>query len=130
MDAIRFAYTMIRVRDLDRSLKFYTGTMGMNLLGRRDYPEGRFTLAFVGYGEKSDTPTIELTYNWDRRGYDLGNGFGHIAFAVPDVYKAVEAFAAAGAKIVRPAGPMNHGAEVIAFLLDPDGYRIEIVEQH
>lgn len=119
-------HTMIRVYDLDRSIDFYTRLLGMNLLSREDYPDGKFTLAFVGYGKDRNSPTIELTHNWEHEAYDLGTGFGHIALAVPDVYAACEVLAANGAKIPRPAGPMKHGTSVIAFVEDPDGYKIEL----
>ncbi len=127
------AYTMIRVRDLEASLDFYTGALGMTLVHRQDYPEGRFTLAFVGYPapDNENPVTIELTHNWDRdEAYSHGSGFGHIALRVPDVYAATAAAQAAGAKVVRPAGPMQAGTEVIAFVTDPDGYRIELVAGH
>ena len=119
-------HTMIRVYDLDRSIDFYTRLLGMNLLSRQDYPDGKFTLAFVGYGQDRNSPTIELTHNWDHEPYELGTGFGHIALAVPDVYAACDLLAANGAKIPRPAGPMKHGTSVIAFVEDPDGYKIEL----
>jgi len=124
----RFLHTMIRVGDLDRSIAFYTNLLGMRLLRRTDYPEGRFTLAFVGYGEESEQTVVELTYNWDTPSYDLGGGFGHLALGVPDIYAACETLAQAGAKIVRAPGPMKHGKTVIAFVEDPDGYRIELIE--
>ncbi len=130
---MRIAYTMIRVADLDRSIAFYTDVLGMTLFRREDYPTGRFTLAFLGFGNEQDGSTVELTWNWDITAYDRGNAWGHIALAVDDVYAAAARFEAKGAKIVRPAGPMAHisphrdGDEVIAFLEDPDGYRIELV---
>ena len=102
--------------------------MGVKLLRRKDYPEGRFTLAFVGYGDEDANTVVELTYNWDTESYDLGNGFGHIALGVPDIYAACDALAAAGAKITRPPGPMKHGSTVIAFIEDPDGYKIELIQ--
>jgi lactoylglutathione lyase len=120
---------MLRVGDLDRSIAFYTDVLGMKLLRRKDYPDGKFTLAFVGYGDESEHAVIELTHNWDTKSYDLGNGFGHIAVAVPDAYKACEAVKAHGAKVTREAGPMKHGATVIAFVEDPDGYKIEFIER-
>lgn len=121
---------MIRVRDLDRSLDFYTRLLGMKLLRRKDYPSGEFTLAFVGYGPEETDSVIELTYNWGQKEpYELGTGFGHLAIAVPDVYKTCEQLAAEGVKIPRPAGPMKHGGSVIAFIEDPDGYRIELVQR-
>ena len=126
----RFLHTMIRVRDLDASLDFYTKQLGMKLLRKRDYPSGRFTLAFVGYGGEEESTVIELTHNWDQKEpYTLGSAFGHLAVAVPDVSKACERLAAAGVKIPRPAGPMAHGGSVIAFIEDPDGYRIELVQR-
>src|SRR3954467_12430956 len=126
----RLLHTMIRVRDLDASLRFYTELLGMKLLRKRDYPTGKFTLAFVGYGDETDSTVIELTHNWDQaEPYALGSAFGHLAIGVPDVYKACEDLAAAGVKVPRPAGPMAHGGSVIAFIEDPDGYRIELVER-
>jgi lactoylglutathione lyase len=126
----RLLHTMIRVKDLDKSLRFYTEQLGMKLLRKRDYPTGKFTLAFVGYGDESDSSVIELTHNWDQaEPYSLGTGFGHLAVSVPDVYKACEQLAAAGVKIPRPAGPMAHGGSVIAFIEDPDGYRIELIQR-
>lgn len=122
-------HTMIRVGDLDRSIDFYTKLLGMKLLRRTDYPEGRFTLAFVGYGEESGNTVIELTHNWDTTSYDLGTGFGHVALGVPDIYAACDVLAANGAKITRPPGPMKHGSTVIAFVEDPDGYKIELIER-
>jgi lactoylglutathione lyase len=126
----RLLHTMLRVRDLDASLRFYTELLGMKLLRKRDYPTGKFTLAFVGYGEETDSTVIELTHNWDQKEpYTLGTAFGHLALGVPDVYKACEKLGAAGVKIPRPAGPMAHGGSVIAFIEDPDGYRIELVQR-
>ena len=126
----RFLHTMLRVKDLDKSLRFYTEQLGMKLLRKRDYPTGKFTLAFVGYGDESDSTAIELTHNWEQaEAYSLGSGFGHLAVSVPDVYKACERLAAAGVKIPRPAGPMAHGGSVIAFIEDPDSYRIELVQR-
>ena len=126
---MRLLHTMIRVGDLDQSIAFYTGVLGMKLLRRKDYPDGKFTLAFVGYGEESDTAVIELTHNWETKSYDLGNGFGHLAVSVPDAYKACEAVKAQGGKVTREAGPMKHGATVIAFVEDPDGYKIEFIQR-
>jgi lactoylglutathione lyase len=126
----RLLHTMLRVKDLDKSLHFYNDLLGMNLLRKRDYPTGKFTLAFVGYGDETDSTVIELTHNWGQEEpYSLGSGFGHLAIGVPDVYKACEQLAAAGVKIPRPAGPMAHGGAVIAFIEDPDGYRIELIER-
>jgi lactoylglutathione lyase len=130
MTNFRMLHTMIRVRDLDVSLDFYTRLLGMTLLRRNDFPEGKFTLAFVGYGDESDHTVIELTHNWDQEEpYDIGTGFGHIALGVPDITQACGALAAAGAKIPRPPGPMKHGTSVIAFVEDPDGYKIELIEK-
>ena len=126
---MRILHTMIRVGDLERSLEFYTKVLGMQLLRRKDYPEGRFTLAFVGYGPESEQAVLELTHNWDTAKYDLGNGYGHIAIEVEDAYKACEEIARRGGKVVRPAGPMKHGTTVIAFVEDPDGYRIELIQK-
>ncbi|MFY7960116.1 MAG: lactoylglutathione lyase [Elsteraceae bacterium] len=125
----RMLHTMIRVHDLDKSIAFYTGLLGMQLLRRTDYPAGKYTLAFVGYGDEASNCVIELTHNWDHEPYELGNGFGHLALGLPDVYKACEDLAAAGAKITRPAGPVKHGTTVIAFIEDPDGYKIELIER-
>lgn len=122
-------HTMIRVGDLDTSIAFYTGLLGMTLLRRTDYPEGRFTLAFVGYGDEKSNTVLELTHNWDTPAYDLGNGFGHVALGVPDIHATCEQLAKAGAKITRPPGPMKHGSTVIAFIEDPDGYKIELIER-
>jgi lactoylglutathione lyase len=126
----RFLHTMIRVRDLDKSVDFYTRLLGMQLLRRTDFPDGKFTLAFVGYGPEADHTAIELTFNWGRdEGYEIGTGFGHLAIGVPDIYKTCEMLAAEGAKIPRPPGPMKHGTTIIAFVEDPDGYKIELVEK-
>jgi len=122
-------HTMLRVGDLDKSIDFYTNVLGMKLLRRKDYPEGKFTLAFVGYGDEADHTVIELTYNWDTPKYDLGNGFGHLAVAVPDAYKACDDVKKRGGKVTREAGPMKHGTTVIAFVEDPDGYKIEFIER-
>ena len=126
---MRLLHTMIRVGDLDKSIAFYTGVLGMKLIRRKDYPDGKFTLAFVGYGDESDTAVIELTHNWDTRSYELGNGFGHLAVSVPDAYKACEAVKSQGGKVTREAGPMKHGTTVIAFVEDPDGYKIEFIQR-
>jgi len=126
----RLLHTMIRVLDLDKSIAFYTGLLGMKLLRRQDYPSGEFTLAFVGYGSETDNAVIELTHNWGQKEpYALGNAFGHLAIAVPDIYGTCERLAAAGVKIPRPPGPMKHGGSVIAFVEDPDGYKIELIER-
>jgi lactoylglutathione lyase len=126
---MRMLHTMIRVGDLDRSIAFYSDVLGMRLLRRRDYPEGKFTLAFVGYGDEDDHSVLELTYNWGVESYDLGSGFGHIAIEVDDAYRACEEVAAKGGKVVRPAGPMQHGSTVLAFVEDPDGYKIEFIQK-
>ncbi len=126
---MRMLHTMLRVGDLTRSIAFYTEVLGMTLLRQQDYPDGRFTLAFVGYGDEADHTVLELTHNWDTTSYDLGNGFGHIALAVPDAYAACAEIKARGGKVVREAGPMKHGTTVIAFVEDPDGYKIELIER-
>jgi lactoylglutathione lyase len=126
---VRILHTMLRVGDLERSLAFYTGVLGMTLLRRQEYPDGRFTLAFVGYGPESDQTAIELTHNWDTPRYDLGNGFGHVALEVPDAYAACAEIKARGGRVVREAGPMKHGTTVIAFVEDPDGYKIELIQR-
>ncbi len=120
---------MIRVGDLDSSLAFYTEVLGMHLIRRHEYPEGRFTLAFVGYGDEASSAVIELTHNWDTTRYELGTGFGHIAIAVDDAAAACERIRARGGRVVREAGPMKHGTTVIAFVEDPDGYKIELIER-
>jgi lactoylglutathione lyase len=120
---------MLRVGDLDRSIAFYTEIMGMRLLRRTDYPEGKFTLAFVGYDDESKTSVIELTHNWGVAHYEIGTGFGHIAIAVPDAAAACAAIRARGGKVTREAGPMKGGTTVIAFVEDPDGYKIELIER-
>ena len=126
----RLLHTMIRVFDLDRSVDFYTRLLGMRLLRRTDFPGGRFTLAFVGYGDEAETAVIELTHNWDQaEPYTIGSGFGHLAIGVPDIAAACDRLAAAGVPIPRPPGPMKHGGTVIAFAEDPDGYRIELIER-
>ncbi len=126
---MRFLHTMLRVGNLERSLRFYNEVLGMRLLRRKDYPEGRFTLAFVGYGEESEQAVIELTHNWDTTSYEIGNGFGHIAIAVSDAYRACEEVKRLGGKVTREAGPMKHGGSVIAFVEDPDGYKIEFIQK-
>jgi lactoylglutathione lyase len=126
---MRMLHTMLRVGNLEQSLKFYTEVLGMKLLRQRDYEEGRFTLAFVGYGDEENSTVLELTHNWDTSSYDLGNAYGHIAIAVDDAYKACEEIKARGGKVVREAGPMKGGVTVIAFAEDPDGYKVELIQQ-
>ncbi|MDQ6993266.1 MAG: lactoylglutathione lyase [Mariprofundus sp.] len=124
----RILHTMIRVADLDRSIHFYTDVLGMQLLRQKEYPEGKFTLAFVGYGNEADGAAIELTYNWQTDGYTHGNGFGHIAIAVSDIHIICKRIRVAGGVISREPGPMKHGTTIIAFVTDPDGYSIELIE--
>jgi lactoylglutathione lyase len=125
----RLAHTMIRVRDLEKSLDFYTRILGMQVLRQKEYPGGKFTNTFVGYGPEETHPAIELTYNWDQEEpYDMGNGWGHVALEVPDVYAACEALQSVGANITRAPGPMKNGTRVIAFVEDPDGYKVELLE--
>ena len=126
---MRMLHTMIRVGDLDRSISFYTEVLGMKLLRRKDYPSGKFTLAFVGYGDEADHTVLELTHNWDTDSYDIGTGYGHIALAVEDAAAACNAIREKGGNVVREAGPMKHGGSVIAFVEDPDGYKIELIER-
>lgn len=126
---MRILHTMLRVGDLERSLDFYTGVLGMKLLRRTDYPEGKFTLAFVGFTDEDHGAAIELTHNWGVEKYELGNAFGHIAIEVEDAYAACEAIKSRGGKVVREAGPMKHGSTVIAFVEDPDGYKIELIQR-
>ncbi|WP_041522865.1 lactoylglutathione lyase [Gilvimarinus agarilyticus] len=125
---MRLLHTMLRVGDLEASLAFYTQVLDMQLLRREEFPAGRFTLAFVGYGNEQDSTVLELTHNWDTPSYDLGDGYGHIAIGVDDVYQTCERIRAAGGKVVREPGPMMHGSTVIAFVEDPDGYKIELLE--
>lgn len=124
---MRILHTMLRVGNLDRSIAFYTEVLGMKLLRRNDYPDGKFTLAFVGFQNEKDSAVIELTYNWDVEKYDLGSGYGHIAIEVDDAYKACELVKQKGGVVVREAGPMKHGKNIIAFISDPDGYKIEFI---
>ncbi len=125
---MRILHTMLRVCDLQRSLDFYVHVLGMKLLRRKDFPDGKFTLAFVGYGSEAEQAVLELTHNWDTKSYDLGTGYGHIALEVEDAYKACEDVRARGGKVIREAGPMKHGTTVIAFGEDPDGYKIEFIQ--
>ncbi len=124
---MRILHTMLRVGNLDKSIRFYTEIFGMQLLRRKDYPDGKFTLAFVGYGDESENTVIELTHNWNTEHYDLGTGYGHIALEVDDVYAATEQIRKQGGKIIRDAGPMNAGTTIISFVEDPDGYQIELI---
>ncbi len=124
---MRILHTMIRVGDLDASIGFYTEVLGMSLLRRSEYPEGEFTLAFLGYGNERENTVIELTYNWGVSSYEMGNGFGHLAIEVDDVYQACDEIRTRGGKIIRDAGPMNAGTTIIAFIEDPDGYQIELI---
>ncbi len=125
---MRLLHTMLRVGNLEKSISFYTDILGMRLLRQKDYPEGKFSLAFLGYGDEKQHTALELTYNWDTDHYDLGKGFGHLAIEVDDVYQAAEKIRTAGGKIIREPGPMNAGATLIAFVADPDGYEIELLE--
>ena len=126
----RLLHTMLRVRDLDASVAFYTKLLGMKELRRNEVPGGRYTLAFVGYGDESDASVLELTYNWDQDGpYEMGGAFGHLAVGMPDVYAACDALKKAGGKVTREAGPVQHGTTVIAFVEDPDGYKVELVQR-
>ena len=120
---------MLRVKDLDATIRFWTEHFGMKLLRRKDYPDGKFTLAFVGYGDESEHTVLELTWNWGRSDYELGDAFGHVAIGVDDIYAACEGLRAAGVRITREPGPMKHGATVIAFLEDPNGYKVELIQR-
>lgn len=126
---MRILHTMIRVGDLERSLRFYTEVLGMTLLRKKDYPDGKFTLAFIGYGPETEQAAIELTYNYGVERYEQGNAFGHIALEVEDAYRACEEIKQRGGKVVREAGPMQHGTTVIAFVEDPDGYKVELIQR-
>lgn len=126
---MRFLHTMIRVVDLEASIKFYTEVLGMDLLRQKDYPDGKFTLAFLGYGPEEENTVLELTHNWDKDSYEHGNAFGHIAINVDDVYKACEDIRERGGKVTREPGPMKHGTTVLAFVEDPDGYKIELLSK-
>ncbi len=125
---MRMLHTMLRVGNLEESLKFYCDVLGMKLLRQKDYPDGKFTLAFVGYGDESDHTVIELTYNWGVDKYDLGNAYGHIALGVDDIYTTCEEIKTRGGKVVREPGPMKHGSTVIAFVEDPNGYKVELIQ--
>ena len=125
---MKFLHTMIRVNNLDESLKFYCDHLGMKLLRKQDYPGGEFTLAFIGYGDEKNNTVIELTHNWGTSSYDQGNAFGHLALGVDDIYKVCSDLKAKGVKVVREAGPMKHGSAVIAFIEDPNGYKVELID--
>lgn len=125
---MHFLHTMFRVNNLEQSLNFYTEVLGMKLLSRKDYPDGKFTLAFVGFGESKMDPCIELTYNWDKSSYTMGDAFGHVALGVADIYATCEAVRGKGGSITREPGPMKHGGSVIAFIQDPNGYKIELIQ--
>lgn len=125
---MRLLHVMLRVVDLERSIAFYTEVLGMRLLRRKDYSSGRFSLAFLGYGEEHDTTVLELTHNWDTSAYEIGTAYGHLALGVDDIQAACAAIADRGGRLVRPPGPMKHGTTVIAFLEDPDGYKVELIE--
>ena len=130
MADFKYLHTMIRVLDLDKSMDFYSRLLGMNELRRKDFPTGKFTLTFVGYGDEADNTVVELTHNWDQKEpYDLGDAFGHLALGVKDIYATCEALGKEGVSIPRPPGPMKHGGSVIAFIEDPDGYKIELIEK-
>jgi lactoylglutathione lyase len=122
-------HTMLRVGNVEKSLAFYTGILGMKLLRRKDYPDGKFTLAFVGYGDESETAVLELTHNWDTKKYEIGSGYGHVALGVDDIYATCARLRENGVKITREPGPMQHGSTVIAFIEDPDGYKVELIER-
>ena len=126
---MRILHTMLRVGDLQRSVDFYTHVLGMRVLRQKDYPDGRFTLCFIGYGDEDKETVLELTHNWDTKSYELGTGYGHIALEVEDAYKACEDVKSRGGKVTREAGPMKHGTTVIAFVEDPDGYKIEFIQR-
>ena len=125
---MRLLHTMLRVGNLEESLKFYTEVLGMKLLRQKDYPDGKFTLAFVGYGDESDHTVLELTYNWGTDKYNIGDAYGHIAIGVDDIYATCDEIKARGGKVVREPGPMKHGSTVIAFVQDPDGYKVELIQ--
>ncbi|MCW8887277.1 MAG: lactoylglutathione lyase [Motiliproteus sp.] len=125
---MRILHTMLRVSDLDKSISFYTDLLGMRLLRRKDYPGGKFTLAFLGFGDETDHTVLELTHNWEVSGYEMGNAYGHIAIGVDDVYKACDLIKSKGGQVIREAGPMKNGTTVLAFVEDPDGYKIELLQ--
>ena len=125
---MRLLHTMLRVGDLQRSLDFYCNVLGMKLLRQKDYPDGKFTLAFVGYGDESETAVIELTHNWGVESYELGTAYGHIALGVDDIYATCEEITTRGGRVTRAPGPMKHGSTVIAFVEDPDGYKVELIQ--
>ena len=126
---MRILHTMLRVGNLDQSINFYTKVLGMKLIRQHDYPDGEFTLAFVGYGDEYNNSVIELTYNYGKTSYEMGSAYGHMAIEVDDAYKACEAVKTAGGKVIREAGPMKHGTIIIAFIEDPDGYKIEFIQK-
>jgi lactoylglutathione lyase len=126
---MRILHTMLRVGDLDRSIAYYRDVLGMELISRKDYPDGKFTLAFLGYGRNPEQAEIELTHNWDTASYELGTAYGHVAVGVDDIHAMCDRIRAAGGKITREPGPMKHGTTVIAFVVDPDGYKIELIEE-
>ena len=126
---MRILHTMLRIGDLEKSIAFYTDVLGMKVLRRKDYPEGKFTLAFVGYHDEAEGSVLELTHNWDTEKYDLGTGYGHIAIEVDNAYAACDEIRKRGGRVTREAGPMKHGATVIAFVEDPDGYKIELIQK-
>lgn len=125
---MRLLHTMLRVVNLEESLRFYCNVLGMKLLRQKDYPDGKFTLAFVGYGDESDTSVIELTHNWGVDSYNLGDAYGHIAIGVDDIYATCAEITNRGGKVTRPPGPMKHGKTVIAFVEDPNGYKVELIQ--
>ncbi|OUS02720.1 lactoylglutathione lyase [Gammaproteobacteria bacterium 54_18_T64] len=127
---MKLLHTMLRVGNLDKSIAFYTQLLGMELLRKKDFPEGRFTLAFLGYGSEDDNTVLELTHNWDVTSYEQGEAYGHIAIGVDDVYATCEQIKSQGGAVVREAGPMLHGSTVLAFVEDPDGYKIELLSLH